>query len=497
MSKRHRSIALLAFIVAVATLVLVFAPAALATPHQSLVVSPSNSPYVVSDTTFVKRLVIQQGGWIVAPAGKAVTLTVKGVEMGGVLESTNGTATLLSKAGVYCDALLTVTAESPFVYAPQGPPGVPAPTYTFPFRQALYLDATGVVASKSVFAAVKGPRPVAGLVKNATIVSKGENFNGIFVAGGTWNIKNATIRMNGNGRSDFVGYGAGVVVNGETTKLVIDRRQHRDPGRRPGGRRRRGWRERGGQELVHRDQERRSALRLRPDHRHGAQMRSVPWMLSLSGNVRATNLLGTNTKASYINSTIRSQGWGVLSTDGCTTPTLTAINSKIEITGKDGYGSYGIGDATENFLGSTFNVASYATISRGSFLFFGDSTPAAVAALNTSLGLGLSRQELRGHPRTGRPWSTPSGSASCGTAAARWTSPAARCSTPRRPPSSTRARPSPSRSTAPRAPGSNRLTASSCRSWTMTIRVRTSPPCRTPRPTSSRRSRPRRSTLGI
>ena len=29
-----------------------------------------------------------------------------------------------------------------------------------------------------------------------------------------------------------------------------------------------------------------------------AQMRSVPWMLSLSGNVRATNLLGTNTKAS-------------------------------------------------------------------------------------------------------------------------------------------------------------------------------------------------------
>ena len=28
-----------------------------------------------------------------------------------------------------------------------------------------------------------------------------------------------------------------------------------------------------------------------------SQMRSVPWMLGLSGNVRATNLLGTNTKA--------------------------------------------------------------------------------------------------------------------------------------------------------------------------------------------------------
>jgi hypothetical protein len=122
-------------------------------------------------------------------------------------------------------------------------------------------------------------------------------------------------------------------------------------------------------------------------------MRSVPWMLSLSGNVRATNLLGTNTKASYIDSTIRSEGWGVLSTDGCTTPILTAINSKIEITGKDGYGSYGIGNATEYFYGSTFNVATYATISRGSFLFFGDSTPAKVAELNTSLGLSLTKAE--------------------------------------------------------------------------------------------------------
>ena len=61
------------------------------------------------------------------------------------------------------------------------------------------------------------------------------------------------------------------------------------------------------------------------------KMRSVPWMLGLSGNVRATNLLGTNTKASYINCSVASEGWGVLSTDGCTTPTLTAINTSIAI----------------------------------------------------------------------------------------------------------------------------------------------------------------------
>ena len=61
-------------------------------------------------------------------------------------------------------------------------------------------------------------------------------------------------------------------------------------------------------------------------------------MLSLLGNCLATNLLGTNTQASYINSYIGAEGWGVLSTDGCTTPTLTAINSTIAITGFDGYG---------------------------------------------------------------------------------------------------------------------------------------------------------------
>jgi hypothetical protein len=125
------------------------------------------------------------------------------------------------------------------------------------------------------------------------------------------------------------------------------------------------------------------------------QMRSVPWMLSLSGNCRATNLLGTNTKAAYINSYIGAEGWGVLSTDGCTTPILTVINSEIAITGEDGYGSYGIGDATERFLGCEFDVATYATISRGSFLYYGDSDPAIVAELNEDLELGLTDKELK------------------------------------------------------------------------------------------------------
>ena len=396
MNRKNRLISLLVCMAVTVAFVLVMAPSVLAYAHvSSLVVTSSNSPYTISETTSVDVLVIKPGGRIVAPDGKAVTLTVKGIETGGVLESTSGTATLLAKPGTYLHALLTITDANLFDYAPAGPPGTPH--VFFPFRQAVYVDGTGVVDSKSVLAALLGLKPVTPLIKGVSINSTGQNFDGIFVAGGNWTVKNAKIRLAGNGRSDFCGYGAAIVATGTGTSLVVDNANIVNQGVV-----RAGIVAEGGASVVVKNSYIETKNGILPSDYvptiDTAQMRSVPWMLSLSGNVRATNLLGVNTKASYINSTIKSQGWGVLSTDGCTTPTLTAINSKIEITGKDGYGSYGIGDATENFLGCTFNVATYATISRGSFLHYGDSTPAAVAALNTSLGLGLSPAELAAIP---------------------------------------------------------------------------------------------------
>lgn len=395
MRRKHRLFTLLACIVAAAALVLVLAPAAFAAPKKVPTLVVSTAGYEVSESMLIQKLVIKAPGTIVAPEGKAVTLTVNGVEMGGVLESTYSTVTLLSKPGLYINALLTITDEHLFNYAPAGPPGTP--TVDFPFREALYLGSSGVEKSMSVLAAAVGPTIKGTSVRNVNITSKGENFNGIFVAGGTWNIKNAKIRLTGNGRSDFSGYGAGIIVDGASTKVVIDHASIINQGVV-----RAGIVAEGGSSVVvkHSYIETKNGV-LPADYVptiDTAQMRSVPWMLSLSGNVRATNLLGTNTKASYINSTIKSEGWGVLSTDGCTTPTLTAINSKIEITGKDGYGSYGIGNATELFYGCTFNVATYATISRGSFLFFGDSTPTKVKELNNTLGLGLTKAELNAIP---------------------------------------------------------------------------------------------------
>ena len=57
-----------------------------------------------------------------------------------------------------------------------------------------------------------------------------------------------------------------------------------------------------------------------------------------------------------------------------------------------------IGNATEYLLGTEFNVGSYATIFTGGNATYGDSDRVAVAALNTSLGLGLTAAELRAIP---------------------------------------------------------------------------------------------------
>jgi hypothetical protein len=132
-----------------------------------------------------------------------------------------------------------------------------------------------------------------------------------------------------------------------------------------------------------------------------AQIRSAPWMLGLSGNVRATNLLGTGTKAAYVNTSISSQGWGVLSMQDCLSPTLAVIGSQIAVTGEDGYGSYATGSATEYFLGCDFSVPTYGSVSTGGSLYYGDSSAEKVAELNTSLRLGLTQADLSAIPSQG------------------------------------------------------------------------------------------------
>ena len=102
--------------------------------------------YALSATTRVARLSIAEGGKIVAPDGHSVTLTVDGVETGQSLTETGGTETLIQTGTYRGDVVLTVAEANPVTYE----------TLTFPFRQALYVDADGVARAKSVLTSVIG-----------------------------------------------------------------------------------------------------------------------------------------------------------------------------------------------------------------------------------------------------------------------------------------------------------------------------------------------------
>ncbi|MGW5654228.1 hypothetical protein [Streptomyces humi] len=345
--------------------------------------------YELAATTRVSRLTIGEGGRIVAPDGYDISLTVDGVETGQLLTATGGTATLI-QAGTYRgDVVLTVAGSNDVTYE----------TLTFPFRQALYVGSSGVDSAKSVLSAVRGGKVTDAAARNVSITSTGECFNGVYVESGSYTLQSPVISFTGNGRSDFAGYGAAVVGDGSATKLVVDGARISTKGVV----RTTVIADNGANVLV-----KDSFLRARngvlpADYQATVEtpyMESVPWMLGLDGNVRATNLIGKNSVATYLNSTVFSETWGALSVEGGSGLKLTAINSHVGNTGDYGYGTYAIGDATVRVLGSRFDVGSYATIIAGpaAVVHYGDSTRDAVAALNTELGLGLSDAELKSIP---------------------------------------------------------------------------------------------------
>ncbi len=347
----------------------------------------------IAETTSLTSLTVAEGAIISAPEGKSVTLTVDGVETGQVLASTDGYDLVFVPATYAGDVVLTVTDANPVEYVAAGSDSTPIVSL---FRQAICVDSSGFVAAKSVVAAVIGGQPSADMAEGLEITSTGDCFNAVYAAG-SYTLEDVDIDLTGNARSDFSGYGAAIVATGQGTRLVVDGSQIRTQGVA-----RAAVVVTNGADVVVKNSDIQTSSGELPVGYQPtvdtAMMRSAPWMLGLSGNVRATNLLGAGSTASYINSSISSDGWGALSTDSCTSPILTAIDCAISVTGEDGYGSYGIGDATEYLLGCEMNVASYATISRGSFLFYGDSTPEKVAQLNQDLGLGLTEEELAAIP---------------------------------------------------------------------------------------------------
>ncbi len=290
-----------------------------------------------------------------------------------------------------------------------GATGAPAGRSSGPyaFRQALYLDKNGIDWDKSVPAAVKGEKPTGFEIGNIEIISNGSlykdaaspggtGFTGIYAAGGEYSIKDVKIDFYGDGLNDFIGYGAAIVAGGKGTKLVLDNVTINTRGVVRAG-------------VIVKDGSRaivkNSSIKalngvLPPDDPFGqsGEMRSTLWISGMTGTTRATSVLGEDTQATYINSSITSEGWGVLSTDATKNVYLTAINSKVNNSGEEGYGNYNDPDAHVAYYGCEFNIATFASSIGSGDVYYGDSTVEAVAGLNEKLGLGLTDEELKAIP---------------------------------------------------------------------------------------------------
>ena len=303
---------------------------------------------VISETTTRAGLTIADDEVLVAPDGYSLTMTVDGVE------------TPMESGKTYTgDIVLTVTEEIPVTYS--------SDTGTVYWRAAVYVEDGLYDKDRSVEAAVTG-----GTVTNASadfasgseaapnIKSTGENFNGIVVEGdSTYTINSPVIRFTGNGGNDFSGYGAAIVSKG-TSNVAVNNADIVNTGVV-----RTAVFVGGSSTMTVND----SYLEvnngtLPEDYTFTVamgKMMEVPWMLGLTGNCRATNLVGTAT-ASYNNTTIRAQAWGCLSTDDNSGVTLNATDCTIE-TVESGYGAYSIGSGTvDTFSGCTIDVADMAMI---------------------------------------------------------------------------------------------------------------------------------------
>jgi hypothetical protein len=343
----------------------------------------------ISSTTRTSLLSIASGGTLAAPSGYILTVTVNGVETGSKLVSTYGVTTLIAAGTYRGNVVINVALENPQTFFG---------AFTYQLRQAVYVDASGINSSYSALSAVTTGRLGVASAHDLVLRSTGEAFDGFYVADGTYELVRPDIQFDGNGRCDFVGYGAALVGDGTSTRFVIDGARISNTGAvRPGV-----IATNGANVVVKNSVIATHDGVLPSDYTAniGPNMMTVPWMLGLSGNVRATIALGVDTKATYVNSQVSSTNWGVLSTDSDNEAELTAINTDITITDKEGYGTYADGSAIDRFLGCRFNHVAYAAISTGGSVYFGDSTRAAVAALNTSQDIQLTAAELAATPVT-------------------------------------------------------------------------------------------------
>ncbi|MFF5147927.1 hypothetical protein ACFY6U_50865 [Streptomyces sp. NPDC013157] len=344
----------------------------------------SGETWEVTEITRLTELTVEDGAVLAAAGGHQLSLTVNGVETGSVIDGTYGTATVIAAGAYRGDVVVTPTVDHTETFSGSN----------FHIRQAVWAGADGVVRDNSVLSAVRGGKLTDAYAKDVALLSTGEDFNGFYVVeGASYTLIRPTVRFDGNGRTDFATAGSAITAKGAGTRLVVE-----DADIDNKGSMRSAVISHAGANVIVKNSRIRTRDGVLPDDYEfglGPNLRSVPWMLGLSGNVRATTILGADASATYIGCDVSSERWGVLSTDSVTNAHLTAINTSATITGDSGYGTYSDGPTAHNLLlGTRVDAATMVAICGGGHVTFADSTREAVAGVDTDRDLRLTAREL-------------------------------------------------------------------------------------------------------
>lgn len=296
-------------------------------------------PYLlfVEEDRELDELHLPEKTFVAAPDGQMVTLTVDGVFQpltGGWDYRGKLKLTLTPRYELY--RYTGPRGNGPMAEnAPEGPNWWN--DWGKPYRAALYISDGKKDAAKSIDAAYHQD------AEGITIQSDGaptdrygsNDFNGIIVngSGSSYAIDHLKVRFNGNGRDDFQGMGAAVLLAGDGTETHINHADICNYGTVRsalvvGGSAKALIRD---SRLSTHDGVFEKEFRTGYDTVTG-DMRMAPRQGGFEGNCRCTNLLDKGV-TSYFRSQIMAEKWGVLSTDNNKGVRATVVNSFVGITG--------------------------------------------------------------------------------------------------------------------------------------------------------------------
>lgn len=302
---------------------------------------------IISETVAHDTLVIEEGEVYGAPEGYLLTMLVDGVE-------TN------MYPGEYTNVILVVTPDTGHIgsYTGRGED---------PYRAALFIRDGAVVAELSVLDAITAGEYSDTEATGLVIGSQSASFSSVMIVNSDYTLSgldfNADTDSDGSGdANDFSGLGAIIGVYGDSVVIIEDSNINTTGVAQPAL-----FVDGGAAVLVRNSTLYADGGTLYEGYINTADqtiMVSPPWVLGIGGNSRTTNVMGENTLAAYVDTTVGARAWGALSTDAGQNMGIVTINAVIEVA-ETGYGTYIIGNAQEYFYGTTFNVATYASILTG------------------------------------------------------------------------------------------------------------------------------------